>query len=189
MKHIAVTGGIGSGKSYVCRLLGKQGIRVYDCDDAAKRLYYTDTRLQEELKRLVGTNVYEGNKLQKRVLAEFLLTSEANKQAVNDIVHPAVARDFMQTGLQWLESAILFDSGFYKRIHFDFIVCVSAPESLRLERVMERDGISEAKAQEWIDSQIAQEEVEKRSDFVILNDGSHDLEKQIADLTAAVSIL
>lgn len=189
MKHIAITGGIGSGKSYVCRILGKHGISVYDCDDAAKRLYYTDTRLQNDLKRLVGEEVYVGNKLQKRVLAEFLLASEANKQAVNDVVHPAVARDFLQSGQEWLESAILFDSGFYKRIHFDFVVCVSASETVRLERIMQRDGISEEKAQEWINSQIPQEEVEQRSDFVVVNDGKHDLEEQVADLLTAVSIL
>lgn len=188
MKHIAITGGIGSGKSYVCHLLRNHGISVYDCDDAAKRLYYTDSQLQEELKELVGNDVYIGNKLQKRILAEFLLTSEANKQAVNDVVHPAVARDFLKSGMEWLESAILFESGFYKRIHFDFIVCVSAPKQIRLERVMKRDGISEEKALEWIDSQWQQEKVEKMSDFIITNDGRQNLESQITHLLNSINI-
>lgn len=189
MKYIAITGGIGSGKSYVCRLLEHYNIKVYDCDDAAKRLYYTDTQLQKELKQLVGNDVYVGNKLQKRVLAQFLLASEANKQAVNNVVHPAVARDFMQSGLQWLESAILFDSGFYKRVPFSFIVCVSAPREVRLERVMKRDGISREKANEWIDSQWAQDEVEKHSDFIIVNDGKRNLEEQVSALLSKTETL
>lgn len=189
MKYIAITGGIGSGKSYVCRLLEKHGIKVYDCDDAAKRLYYTDTQLQKELKQLVGNDVYVGNKLQKRILAQFLLSSEENKQAVNDVVHPAVARDFMQSGKQWLESAILFDSGFYRRVPFSFIVCVSAPKEIRLDRVMKRDGITREKALEWIDSQWAQEEVEKKSDFIVVNDGKRDLDEQVAQLLSKTDTL
>lgn len=124
---IAITGGIGSGKSYVCRILEKQGIRVYDCDAEAKRLMRTDARLQAGLKKLVGDQVYSAEGvLQKPVLAQFLLAGEANKQAVNDVVHPAVARDFEQSSYEWMESAILFDSGFYRRIHLDFVVCVTA---------------------------------------------------------------
>lgn len=87
MMKIAITGGIGSGKSYVCRILEKQGIRVYDCDAEAKRLMRTDARLQAGLKKLVGEQVYSAEGvLQKPVLAQFLLTGEANKQAVNDVV-------------------------------------------------------------------------------------------------------
>lgn len=86
---IAITGGIGSGKSYVCRLLEQRGIEVYDCDAAAKRLMRTSDRLQQQLKALVGDAVYSADGvLQKPVLAEFLLASEANKLAINDIVHP-----------------------------------------------------------------------------------------------------
>ena len=93
---IAITGGIGSGKSFFCRELEKRGIKVYDCDAAAKRLMATDVRLQDGLRRLVGDNVYEGTTLQKAVLAQFLLQSEEHKQQVNDVVHPAVARDFLE---------------------------------------------------------------------------------------------
>lgn len=182
MKLVAITGGIGSGKSYVCRVLGKHGITVYDSDDAAKRLYYTDADLQRELKQLVGDDVYVGNHLQKRVLAQFLLASEENKQAVNDVVHPAVARDFMQSGQSWLESAILFDSGFYKRVPFDYKVCVVAPLETRVQRVMDRDGITRDKALEWINSQWQQEKVASLCDFVINNDGKTDLSSQVEKL-------
>ena len=179
---IAITGGIGSGKSYVCQLLEKHGIKVYDCDAAAKRLMRTSAPLRQQLRELVGPQVYRGCILQKRVLAEFLLASEANKQAVNEIVHPAVALDFIESDYQWLESAILFDSGFHRRVPFSFVVCVSAPEDVRVQRIMARDGISEAKALEWIHRQMPQEQVEAQSNFVILNDGVAQLEPQVAKL-------
>lgn len=180
---IAIAGGIGSGKSYVCRILEKQGIRVYDCDAEAKRLMRSDADLQAGLKRLVGEEVYSAEGiLQKPVLAKFLLASEANKQAVNDVVHPAVARDFELSDYQWMESAILFDSGFDRRTHFDFVVCVTAPVSVRLQRIMQRDHISEQKAQEWIDAVMPQEELAARSDFEIVNDGARDVEEQVLRL-------
>lgn len=179
---IAITGGIGSGKSYVCQLLEKRGIKVYDCDAAAKRLMRTSATLRQQLRQLVGPQVYRGCILQKRVLAEFLLASEANKQAVNEIVHPAVALDFIESDYQWLESAILFDSGFHRRVPFSFVVCVSAPEDVRVQRIMARDGISEAKALEWIHRQMPQEQVEAQSDFVIVNDGVATLEPQVDKL-------
>ena len=110
---IAITGGIGSGKSYVCRILEKQGIRVYDCDAEAKRLMRTDARLQAGLKKLVGEQVYSAEGvLQKPVLAQFLLAGEANKQAVNDVVHPAVARDFEQS---WWVSVVVISRRLLRR--------------------------------------------------------------------------
>jgi dephospho-CoA kinase len=177
---IAITGGIGSGKSYVCKLLGEFGIVVYDCDAAAKRLMRYDEQLKSGLQALLGNDVYdERGVLNKSVLAQFLLASDENRQSVNDIVHPAVARDFEQSGCSWLESAILFDSRFVERTHFDYIICVSAPEEVRLERVMKRDAIDRGKAQQWIDNQMSQDRVEKLSDYVIINDGKKDLKEQI----------
>ena len=180
---IAITGGIGSGKSYVCRILEKQGVKVYDCDAEAKRLMRTDAELQAGLKQLVGEEVYSADGiLQKPVLAQFILTSEANKQAVNDVVHPAVARDFEQSDCEWMESAILFDSGFDRRTHFDKVVCVSAPVAVRLQRIMQRDHISQEKAQQWIDAVMPQEELIARSDYEIVNDGVRDVEAQVVHL-------
>lgn len=177
---IAITGGIGSGKSYVCQRLDDFGIKVYDCDAAAKRLMRSNADLKRKLQALVGRDVYtEHGELNKPVLAQFLLASDENRQSVNDVVHPAVARDFEQSDYSWLESAILFDSRFVERTHFDYIVCVSAPERIRLERVMKRDGISCEKAQQWLDNQMSQNRVEELSDYVIINDGKKDLKEQI----------
>lgn len=183
----AITGGIGSGKSYVCHILESRGISVYDCDAAAKRLMRTSEKLQQELRQLVGQDVYTSDgQLQKRVLADFLLTSEANKQALNDVIHPAVAEDFLSSGMTWLESAILFESGFDRRVSFDRVVCVSAPRDVRIQRIMRRDNITAEKAAEWIDTQMAQEEVERRSHFVIVNDGKSDIEQQIDNMLSQI---
>lgn len=184
---IAITGGIGSGKSYVCRELERHGIKVYDCDAGAKRLMRSDKELQDSLIRLVGNDVYQDGVLQKPVLAKFLLASEANKQAVNEVVHPAVAHDFERSDCDWLESAILFDSGFDKRTHLDKVVCVTAPVSVRLERIMQRDHISREKAQEWIDAVMPQEVLITRSDYEVVNDGCRDIPKQVEALLKDIS--
>ena len=184
---IAIPGGIGSGKSYVCRLLERRGVSVYDCDAAAKRLMRSSAELQDGLRRLVGDSVYSADgRLQKRVLAGFLLASGANKQAVNDVVHPAVAADFMASGMEWLESAILFDSGFDRRVRFYRVVCVTAPRATRISRIVARDGITPERAAEWIDAQMPQDEVVRRSDFRIVNDGTVDLDSQLDRLLEAL---
>ena len=189
LPRIAVTGGIGSGKSYVCKLLADRGIKVYDCDAAAKRIMATDTALQANLNAVVGEEVFIDGILQKPILAKFLLASEANKQAINDVVRPAVAADFIASNSQWLESAILFDAKFNERINFDYIVCVIAPEDVRIERIAQRDGISHEQALQWIKRQMPQEEMEKKADFIIVNDDTSDLSAAIKSLLEAVSTL
>ena len=187
VRHIAITGGIGSGKSYVCRLLRNQGISVYDCDAAAKRLMRTSPALRRQLTDLIGPDAYGTNEanqpgeamLNKAAVARFLLASAENAKAIDNIVHPAVADDFLQSGQQWLESAILFQSGFDRRIHFDAIICVTAPEEVRIERIMARDSISRENAMQWIERQWPQKEVLSRSDYEIVNDGERPLLPQI----------
>ena len=189
LPRIAITGGIGSGKSYVCKLLADRGIKVYDCDAAAKRIMATDTALQANLNAVVGEEVFIDGILQKPILAKFLLASEANKQAINDVVHPAVAADFIASNYQWLESAILFDAKFNERINFDYIVCVIAPEDVRIERIAQRDGISHEQALQWIKRQMPQDEMAKKADFIIVNNGKSDLSTAIMSLLEAVSTL
>jgi len=175
---IGITGGIGSGKSYVCRRLETRGISVYDCDSAAKRLIQTSPEIRKGLTALIGPEVYlSDGKLNKKAVTQFLLSSEDNAKAIDAIVHPAVFRDFEQSGLQWMESAILFESGAYKLV--DRSVVVSCPDEIRIERVMQRDGISREKVLEWMNRQLSQEEVRRRADFEIINDGIADIDKQL----------
>lgn len=195
---IGITGGIGSGKSYVCRLLGERGIVVYDCDSAAKRLMRQSETLRRQLIDLIGPDAYETNRanepnepneahkpygpysLNKAVVSRFLLASPENARAIDDIVHPAVFRDFEESGCQWVESAILYESGLDRLV--DRVVVVTAPLEVRLQRIMERDHLSREKSMEWVARQLPQEEVRRRADFEIVNDGEADLRQQIENI-------
>lgn len=193
---IGITGGIGSGKSYVCRILNAYGIEVYDCDDAAKRLMRTSEEIRQRLTALIGPDTYEdvtpqsngqepaslSYRLNKAAVARFLLISKKNAHAVDAIVHPAVFRDFEESGMQWMESAIMYESGIYRLV--DRVVVVTAPLETRLRRIMNRDGISLEKAQEWVNQQWPQEEVIQRADYRIVNDGETPIEPQVKKLLA-----
>ena len=181
MKKIGITGGIGSGKSYVCkRLQAKYDIEVYDCDAAAKRLIRTSPDLQQQIIQLVGS-------LDKAAMSRFLLASEANQQAMNAIVHPAVFRDFQESGIQWMESAILFESGANQLV--DKSVVVTAPQEVRIQRVMQRDGITREKTLQWMNRQWSQDEVVAHADYEIVNDGIADIDKQIEQLLKTIQTL
>ena len=181
---IGITGGIGSGKSYVCKRLEAKGIEVYDCDSAAKRLIRTSSEIRQQLIALIGPEAYleerEGERgfiLNKAAVAEFLLASEENAKAIDAIVHPAVFRDFEESGLLWMESAILYESGIYRLI--DKVIVVTAPDEVRIQRVMQRDGITREKVLDWMARQLPQEEVRQRADYEIVNDGQKDIDKQL----------
>jgi len=167
---VGIAGGIGSGKSYVAARLAAHGITVYDCDSAAKRLIRTSPTLRRQLTDLVGS-------LDKAAISQFLLASEANQQAINAIVHPAVFADFLESGLDWLESAIMYESGADRYV--DCVIVVTAPEDIRLERIMRRDGITRRQARQWIARQWPQEKVRQLADYEIVNDGQQDIDKQL----------
>ena len=174
-----ITGGIGSGKSYVCQLLRTRGIEVYDCDQAAKRIIRTSEDVRQQLLQLIGS-------LEKADIARFLLESETNAKKIDNIVHPAVFRDFEESGYQWMESAILYESGAYRLV--DRVIVVTAPEEVRIQRVMQRDDISREKALQWMQRQWPQEELRRRADYEIVNDGQQDLNTQIEALLKRIEI-
>ena len=184
---IGITGGIGSGKSYVCQRLIARGYEVYDCDSAAKRLMRSSPEIRQQLTALIGPDTYlevKGERgevreytLNKKKVAEFLLVSEDNAKAIDAIVHPAVFCDFEASGMKWMESAILYESGAYRLV--DKTIVVTAPEEVRIQRVMQRDGISREKVLEWMARQLPQEEVRRRADFEIVNDGEANIEQQL----------
>lgn len=189
---VAITGGIGSGKSYVCKLLQQRGINIYDCDQAAKRLIRTSPDIRRQLTMLIGSEAYLGEDgqggwiLNKAVVAQFLLGSEVNAHAIDDIVHPAVFHDFETSGMQWLESAILYESGMDKLVNR--VIVVTAPQEVRIQRVMQRDGISREKVLEWMSRQWSQDEIRQRADYEIINDGQADLNEQIEQLLTTLDI-
>ena len=175
---IGIAGGIGSGKSYVSQKIREYGYEVYDCDDAAKHLIITSPDIRRELTSLIGPDTYNADgSLNKRAVADFLLASEANAKAINDIVHPAVFRDFEESGMLFMESAIMFESGIYQLV--DRVVAVVAPKEVRIQRVMKRDQISREKVLDWMNRQMSQKELIHKADYVIVNDGQADLDKQL----------
>lgn len=184
--RIAITGGIGSGKSYVCALLAQRGIAIYDCDAAAKRLMRQSASLRQQLTALIGPEAYDAQGLlNKAEVARFLLASADNAHAIDAIVHPAVARDFLSSGMQWMECAILYESGFDSLV--DKVIVVTAPQAVRIERVTRRDGISPEKAAEWMGRQWNQDMVRQRADYEIVNDGLCPLAPQIEKLLSSLA--
>lgn len=184
--RIGITGGIGSGKSYVARRLSELcSVPVYDSDREARRLMEECEEVRAALIRLLGEEAYTPTgELCKPVVARFLFASAENAAAVNAIVHPAVKADFLrwaeeQEGDVLLESAILVEAGFQDVI--DCLLAVSAPETLRLQRAMQRDGAGEEQIRERMAQQASEETTLQASDFVIINDG-RDLLPQLKTL-------
>ena len=177
-----ITGGIGSGKSFVCKRLQARGLQVYDCDAAAKRLIRTSADIRRQLTALIGPEAYLGDALNKAAVARFLLQSEANAHAIDAVVHPAVFRDFADSGMLWMESAIMFESGIFRLV--DKVVVVTAPEEVRIRRVQQRDGIGRDKVLQWMQRQWPQEKVRQLADYEIVNDGVADIDIQLDSLLA-----
>lgn len=176
-----ITGGIGAGKSYVCKRLEAHGIRIYDCDRGAKILLNTSEELKERLKELIGIEAYKADgTLNKPIVAKFLLASEENKQRINAIVHPAVIKDFYDSGMQWMESAILYEA--HLEQYVDKVVAVYADSDTRIRRIMQRDSIPHDKAKEWVDKQMNQDIVAERADYVITNNDDSDIDAQIKEM-------
>ena len=175
--QIGITGGIGSGKSLVCRIFGKLGVPVYDADSHAKGLMTTDGILVSQIKKEFGDLAYQPDKtLNRTYLASHVFADEEKLQKLNSMVHPRVAIDYAK----WLESqweapyvlkeaALLFESGAYRLL--DKIIVVSAPESLRQKRVLQRDvhrSVEQFKG--IVEKQMPEREKLKRADYIIVND-------------------
>lgn len=177
---IAITGGIGSGKSIVSQLLRVMGYSVYDCDAEGKRLMQEDPELRQQLVEAFGSETYdsEGN-LNRKYLAACIFGHPEQIERMNRIVHPAVGRDLLRRQPDFFESAILFESGFVDLSHPKQIWCVSAPLDLRIQRATKRDGSSREQILSRIASQMPQEEKERLSDVVIVNDAEHSLIEQL----------
>lgn len=192
MLRIGITGGIGCGKTYVCRRLETMGYPVYDCDTAAKRLMVEDAKLVQGVKRLIGDDAYLGRELNKAVVAQYLFQSERHATRLNALVHPAVRQDFMQwterqtSPYVFVESAILFQAKMDTLC--DRIWCVTAPLELRLSRVMQRDHVDEQAVRHRILRQMDDSEVQRRSNDLILNDGTHDIDAQLIKLIESLTI-
>lgn len=189
---IGITGGIGSGKSVVSRLLEIMGVPVYISDSEAKRLTQTDRTIREGLIGLLGEEVYAGGVLNKPLLASYLFGSPEHARQVNGIIHPRVKEDFRiwarrhaDSRIVGIESAILIEAGFASEV--DKIVLVYAPEEVRIRRAVARDASSREAIQRRIASQMSDEKKREQADFVIVNDGETPLIPQVLQLIASLT--
>lgn len=187
MIKFAITGGIGSGKSYVSSLLEERGIPIYNADFESKRLTVQDEGIRKELVALLGDDIYQGATLNKPLLASYLFANSDNAVKVNSIIHPRVKDDFRRwvesqkdVPLVGLESAILYESGFDDVV--DQVVMVYAPEAVRLQRAMKRDNATEKQVRARMSAQMDDEEKRSKADFVLMNDGIMPLDVQLDDL-------
>lgn len=191
--RLGITGGIGSGKSYVARMLESQwGVPVYDCDREAKRITAQSPAIRQALVSLVGDHLVQDGVMQKAVLAAYLFASPSHAASVNAIIHPAVRLDFLRwasshaaSPVVAIESAILCESGFHTLV--DSIMLVDAPVEVRLARAMSRDGAT----REQVLARMARQDsaqARRLARFIVENDGCGDGALQ-AQLEQAVCAL
>lgn len=175
MKKVAITGGIGSGKSFVCNIFKCFGIPIFDSDNIAKYLMETNVEVKNKIKEFFGNDIYLPiGILDRKKLADIVFNDKEKLSILNSIVHPAVRKYFEQ----WIlfqnnppyvisENAILFESG--QDDYFDKIITVTADEETRILRVMVRNTISREKVLERINNQMSNDYKIEHSDYVIIN--------------------
>ena len=181
---IGITGGIGSGKSVIARQLRKMGYSVYDTDSEAKRIIVEDATVREQITALFGEEVYKDGVYQTSFVAQQVFADKNLLAKLNAIVHPAVKADIISkfrslgviaeplkrdSGLFFIECAILFQAGF--DVLCDKVVAVTAPEDIRLERVIARDHSDMNKVRARMRAQEAEKDLQ-RADILINNDGT-----------------
>jgi len=172
--RIGITGGIGSGKTTIAKIFEVLGAPVYYADDAARKLMNEDEGLKQELVRHFGEKTYAGGKLNREYLASIVFSDKKKLALLNSLVHPATIRNSIawmkkQTAPYALrEAALIFESGVQDQL--DFVIGVSAPIELRIQRAMERDNITEEQVQERMARQINENIKMKLCDVIVYND-------------------
>lgn len=185
--RIGITGGIGSGKTTVCKLFETLGVPVYDADYWAKWLIVNDPEIKTAIITLLGPESYLADGSYNRpFVAKQVFADPQRRLALNQIVHPAVethsaawnAQQIADGALYTLkEAALLIESSNHKKM--DLAILVTAPEELRIERVMRRDGLTEAQVMARIEAQMPEAEKMPMVDFIVFNDGHHSLIRQV----------
>ena len=183
MLKIGLTGGIGSGKSLVADLFTHLDIPIYNADQRAKKIMTDNIEVRENLIQLFGEKVYTKTSLNRKYLADIVFNNPDKLKTLNSIVHPAVRKDYNEWHNQQnasytiREAAILFESGAYEDC--DKIIAVNAEESLRVKRVVKRDGVTEEEVKRRIDNQWSDEQRTEKSDYMINNNEKEMLLPQV----------
>jgi len=173
---VGLTGGIGSGKTTVAGFFKEKGVPVYIADDAGKRLLETSAEIRKKVTKLIGEEAYTGNTPNRKHIASVVFNDSEKLEALNKIIHPAVATDFknwikeQHAAYVLYEAAILFEAGGYKKC--DFNILVSAKKEEKLKRLQQRDNSSIEEIEARMAKQWSDEKKKKLADFEIEN---HDL--------------
>ncbi|SFD81166.1 dephospho-CoA kinase [Flavobacterium phragmitis] len=191
-KVIGLTGGIGSGKTTVANYFEEMGVPVYIADDGAKRVMQSK-EIIEEVKTAFGQSIFDGDVLNRAKLAQIVFNDKEELAKLNNIVHPAVKRDFESWMLKYknydyviYEAAILFESGRYKDC--DVIITVTAPEEVRIERVIKRDQTTREQVLSRMKMQWNDEKRISKSNFVINNNNLKVAKEEVVKILKILKI-
>lgn len=186
MKKIGLTGGIGAGKTYVSKIFQQMGIPIFNADEQAKKCMVEDANLKAAVQLAFGESMYLKGVLQKDALAKIVFNNTEALAKLSALVHPIVKQKFedwctlQSASMVIKEAAILFESDAH--LGLDAVVCVSAPESLRIARVKKRDGCSYDEIIDRMKKQMPQAEKEVLADFVIVNNEEQLLLPQLVNI-------
>ncbi len=187
MFKLGLTGGIGSGKTLVCQIFEKLGVSIYYADTAAHMLMNSNAKLKEDIVRMFGDQAYGRDGLDRSYVARSVFGDHERLSLLNKLVHPAVREDFIRWAAEQdtspyvvEEAAILFESGASNEM--DQTILVYAPEELRIDRVMKRDGLSREDVLQRMDHQLSEEKKMELADHVLVNDGTQMLLPQVIEL-------
>jgi len=187
MLKVGITGGIGSGKTLVCRIFKILGVPVYSADLKAKKIMDTDPEIHSRLSGYFGQEIIKEGKLDRKLLASIVFHDPKALEFINSLVHPLVRNDFdewcrlhHESDYVIEEAAILFDTDAYKSL--DFTITIAAPENLRIKRVMDRDGLDRETVLSRIRNQMGEKERIELADAVIINDETLLVIPQVIEL-------
>lgn len=174
MLKIGITGGIGSGKSIVCKIFAVLKVPVFQSDNVARKLMNNDALIKDRLSSYFGADIYSDGDLNREKLSSYIFSDREKLKYVNSVVHPAVSESFNRwvethAGDPYIikEAAIIFESGTEKEL--DYVIAVAAPEALCINRVMARDGLEREEVLRRMQNQLNDEIRIERSDYIIRN--------------------
>lgn len=188
MKTIGLTGGIGSGKSLIAHIFNLLGIATYDSDLGAKRLMNDNGSVKESITELFGNDAYTAGSLNRGFVAQQVFNNPTLLEKLNGIVHPAVGRDFQEwknrqpANMPYVlkESALIFEADIFRSL--DQTILVIAPQEIRIDRVMRRNGMAREQVVQRMENQWPDEQKIPLADFIVVNDEQRGLIRQVMEI-------
>lgn len=187
MLKIGITGGIGTGKTTVCKIFETLGIPVFYADEESKKILFHDSDVNEELRKFFGKEIFTEGIPDRRKIASIVFSDRTKLEQLNAILHPAVIRkseewfhEQKHTPYAIKEAALIFEVGGERNL--DKVIVISSPEQIAIKRIVKRDGVSNEEVKSRIRNQLPQETKEGKADFIIMNDEQQMLIPQVMDI-------